>query len=311
MRTAFFGTPEIALPALTALHETTEVVGVVCQPDRPRGRGMKLSPCPVKQRAQELGLEVHQPIKVKTGTLDAWLKDRDVQAAVVLAYGRILPKAVLTAPPFGCVNLHASLLPKYRGAAPIQWALMNGELETGISLMKMDEGLDTGPVYLERTLAISPGTTAGDLAARLADLAAEVVRNDLPEVFGGLEPTPQDEKLATHAPPIEARHCALDWTRPAAALANQIMGLSPKPGAVTTLAGKRLKILRAEATAPAGGERQPGSIVLAQGTDLIVATGGGLLRIIEAQLPGKRALPARDLVNGRAFAAGMILGADN
>ncbi len=285
-------------------------MGVVCQPDRPRGRGMKLSPCPVKALALELGLEVHQPVAVKKGDLHEWLKARQVQAAIVMAYGRILPPPVLDAPEYGCINLHASLLPKYRGAAPINWVLMNGESETGICLMRMDVGLDTGPVFSERRLAIRPGTTAGELTERLGALGEVVIREDLPAVFAGQRPTPQDDSQATHAPPLVGADCVLDWSKPAVALANQVMGLSPKPGAFTTMDGKRLKILRAEPANVDNPTPPPGRIVVAQGNNLIVSSGDGYLRVLEAQLPGKRALAARDLVNGRALVEGMLLGSD-
>src|SRR5262245_61527634 len=172
MRTVFFGTPELAVPAFRALAETTEVVGVVCQPDRPAGRGLRLTEPAVKRAARELGIDVHQPVKVKTGNLHDWLGERRVDVAVVLAYGRMLPKAVLDVPGRGCMNLHASLLPRYRGAAPINWAIARGERETGVSLMQMDEGMDTGPVFTMRSIEIGPEETAGELAARIAELSA-------------------------------------------------------------------------------------------------------------------------------------------
>src|SRR6185295_16413735 len=221
MRTVFFGTPGIAVPALRALAATTELVGVVCQPDRPAGRGLQLSEPAVKRAARELGVEVHQPVKVKTGTLHEWLKERELDAVVVMAYGRILPPAVLGAPRRGCLNLHASLLPKYRGAAPIQWAIMRGERETGISLMQMDEGLDTGPVYSRRSLPIGPEENAAELAERMAELAAEVVRSDVPRAIRGeLVAEPQNEPEASLAPPIEREHTEVAWARPALEIVN-------------------------------------------------------------------------------------------
>lgn len=280
---------------------------------------MKLSPCPVKQAALSLGLEVHQPTKVRTGNLHEWLIERRVEVAVVLAYGRILPNDVLRAPRLGCINLHASLLPKYRGAAPIQWALIQGERQTGISLMQMDEGLDTGPVYSRRTIDISPEMTAGELAERMAQLAAEVVREDLTRVFTGAVPTPQDHEHATFAPPIEARHCAIDWSQSAEQVVGRIHGLSPRPGASTTLpdpnppstrasaANTRLKLLRARVLDPRA-VGTPGQITACAGDLIVVATGAGSVQILEAQLPGKRALPARDIVNGRSLRVGMTLG---
>jgi methionyl-tRNA formyltransferase len=179
VRAVFFGTPAIAVPALEALCERAEVVAVVCQPDRPAGRGLSLAAPEVKVAAERLGLPVHQPTKIKNDEFLGWLRGLEADVALVIAYGRILPPAVLAAPRRGCVNLHASLLPRFRGAAPIQWAIVRGESETGISLMQMDEGCDTGPVFLRRAIAIGENETAGELAPRLAALAAEVVRDHL------------------------------------------------------------------------------------------------------------------------------------
>lgn len=309
VKTAFFGTPEIAVPALKALFETTDLQGVVCQPDRPAGRGLKLTPCAVKEAALALGLEVHQPVKVKTGNLDEWLRARGVEAALVLAYGRILPPAVLSAPRYGCINLHASLLPKYRGAAPINWAIINGETESGISLMRMEEGLDTGPVFARRVISLRPALTAGELAVRMAALAADMVKEDLPGVFSGLVPTAQDPELATHAPPLDNTHCQLDFTRPAQKIVDQILGLSPRPGAFTHLGTKRLKVLSASATPHEDPGAAPGEVVRAERDWILVQCGEGLLRILEAQLEGRKALGASDLVQGRAISQGQRLGA--
>lgn len=308
-RSAFFGTPEIAVPALHALTRATEVVGVVCQPDRPAGRGMQLAEPAVKRAAASLGLEVHQPVKVKHGSLDVWLRERNVDVAVVMAYGRILPPPVLGAPRFGCVNLHASLLPRYRGAAPINWALFNDEPETGISLMQMDAGLDTGPVFCQRKLRIDAGWNAGELSERLAQLAALVIEEDLEQVFAGNQPVAQDPTLATHAPPFGNPELAIDWQRSALQINNQIRAFAPRPGAHSWLGGKRLRITRASAL-PAGQdatEREPGTVAVAEGAQLLIATGSGLLRIERAQLEGKRELEAKDLVNGRTLQRGQVL----
>lgn len=308
MRTIFFGTPDIALPALRALAETTDLVGVVCQPDRPKGRGLEVAEPPVKVAARALGVEVHQPVKVKTGTLDEWIRDRDADVAVVLAYGRILPSKVLEAPRRGCMNLHASLLPHYRGAAPIQWAIMRGEQTTGISLMQMDEGLDTGPVYATRSLSILPDDDAGTLSAKLADLAAEVVRIDLPRaVRGELSPVPQDHAAATFAPPLTREHARIDWGAPAKQIVDQIRGMSPRPGAFTTLAGRMLKILAAR-VGPALDAEPPGKVVRADHGALWLATGDCALEIVRAQVEGKKAMGAADLVNGRALRLGDVAG---
>jgi methionyl-tRNA formyltransferase len=308
VRTIFFGTPDIALPALQALAETTDLVGVVCQPDRPKGRGLEVAEPPVKVAARALGVEVHQPVKVKTGTVDEWIRDRNADVAVVLAYGRILPAKVLEAPRRGCMNLHASLLPRYRGAAPIQWAIMRGETTTGISLMQMDEGLDTGPVYAHRELPILPDDDAGTLSAKLADLAAEVVRVDLPKaVRGELALVPQDHASATFAPPLTREHGRIDWTAPARTIVDQIRGLSPRPGAFTTVAGRALKVLVAR-VGPVLDAGPPGQVVRADQGGLWIATGERALEVVRAQAEGKKAMSAADLVNGRALRLGDMTG---
>ena len=308
MRTVFFGTPAIALPALRALAETTELLAVVCQPDRPAGRGLETTAPPVKQLALELGIEVHQPVKVKTGNLDAWLGERHADVAVVLAYGRILPPAVLAAPRRGCMNLHASLLPRYRGAAPINWAIIAGETKTGVSLMQMDEGMDTGPVYAMRELEIGPDETAGELAERIAELCARVVREDLrPAVDGELALHPQNHAAASLAPLITKEHTRIDWQRPAREIANRVRGLAPRPGAHTVVGGKHLRVTRARVAREAV-SAPPGGVVLGIGREILVGTGSGTLEILRAQLEGKRELAARDLLNGRSIREGDTLG---
>ena len=308
MRTAFFGTPPICVPALHALAETTELVGVVCQPSRPAGRGLSVRDPAAKVAALELGLPVHQPVKVKTGNLDEWLKEREVECAVVLAYGRILPEAVLSAPRLGCLNLHASLLPRYRGAAPINWAIVRGETETGISLMQMDSGLDTGPVFCERRTSIGPEETAGELAVRLGHLAAEVVREDLPRVESGqLDAKPQNEAEATHAPPLKREDGRIDWQRSSTDIANLVRGMAPRPGAYTSISGATLKVLQSKPHAEAPGA-PPGTVVIADRGGIFVACGQGRLEILVAQKQGRKALPAGDLVNGRVLSAGNLLG---
>ncbi|HMJ12317.1 MAG TPA: methionyl-tRNA formyltransferase [Polyangiaceae bacterium] len=314
MRAVFFGTPAIAVPALRALADIGELVGVVCQPDRPAGRGLTLTEPAVKQAARELGVSAHQPVKVKTGALHEWLASLNADVAVVLAYGRILPAAVLSAPRLGCLNLHASVLPKYRGAAPINWAIVHGEDHTGISLMHMDEGLDTGPVYTRHSLAIGELETAGELAQRLAELAAEVVRRDVPRVVcGELRATPQNDSEATFAPPLTREHSRIDWSQSARSIVNLVRGMAPRPGAHTTLRGKALRVLAArpapELTLPAEqASLLPGSLKILGRSKVCVSTGEGLVELLRAQLEGKKELAASDLVNGRALAEGDVLG---
>lgn len=226
---------------------------------------------------------------------------------VVMAYGRILPADVLSAPRLGCVNLHASLLPKLRGAAPIQWAIISGEDTTGISLMQMDEGLDTGPVYTRHAIPIGPDETAGELADRMAALAASVVEQDLPRlVRGELTATPQDETAATYAPLLEREHGRIDWQRPASALHNQVRGLAPRPGAYTTLRGKQLRIAATRVAAHAP-PLAPGTVRVER-PRVLIGTGEGALELLRAQVEGRRELDALSLVNGRALADGDVLG---
>lgn len=264
---------------------------------------------PVKEAALELGLSVHQPTKVRTGELAAWLREKAVDVALVMAYGRILPADVLAAPRRGAMNLHASLLPRYRGAAPINWVIVQGETQTGVSLMQMDEGLDTGPVYARHALDLSDTETAGTLAERIATLAAHVVRADLAAaVEGKLDAEPQDEALASHAPLIERSHLQVDWGRSALEIARLVRGMAPRPGAFTRLGGK---VLRLHETRPAPGPIAPGAApgtVSVLGKRALIATGSGTLELLNAQLEGKKALMAQDLINGRVLVEGLILG---
>jgi methionyl-tRNA formyltransferase len=308
MRAVFFGTPELAVPALHALTQVAEVVGVVCQPDRPAGRGLELRQPAVKQAALALGLDAYQPEKVRSGELAAWLVARAPDVALVLAYGRILPRAVLTAPRQGCMNLHASLLPRYRGAAPIQWAIIRGEQVTGISLMQMDEGLDSGPVYSRHQLAIGENENAAELGARLSELAAHVVRADLARaVSGELAAEPQDASAVTLAPPLERAHGILDFTQSSRSVHDRVRALAPRPGAHTLVHGKRLRIAetRKLGAAPAlrAGE------VRVERPRVLIGTGDGALELVRAQVEGKRELSALELANGRVLVDGELLGA--
>lgn len=308
IRSIFFGTPAIAVPALRTLFETTELLAVVCQPDRPAGRGLALAEPPVKIAAEQLGVPVHQPHKVRTGELEAWLRAERADVALVLAYGRILPEGVLSAPRCGCLNLHASLLPKYRGAAPINWAIAHGEVETGVSLMQMDAGLDTGPVFAMRSIPIGPEETAGELAERIAELCCTVIREDLPRaVSGELRALPQDETRACHAPLITKEHTRIDWTLSARKIADLVRAMAPRPGAHTTVRRKHLRVTRARvSTQEVAGP--PGRVELGIGRELLVSTGAGTLEILRAQLEGKKELAAADLLNGRALAPADQLG---
>jgi len=309
MRAVFFGTPQIAVPALRALTQVAEVAAVVCQPDRPSGRGLKVASPPIKEAALELGLSVHQPTKVRTGELATWLREKNADVALVMAYGRILPADVLAAPRRGAMNLHASLLPRYRGAAPINWVIVNGEVQTGISLMQMDEGLDTGPVFSRHALDLAETETAGTLAERIATLGAHVVRADLAAaVDGRLTAEPQDPTLASHAPLIERHHLQVDWGRPAVEIARLVRGMAPRPGAFTLLAGKVLRLHETRAVlGPMAPGAAPGTVSVL-GKRALVATGTGTLELVNAQVEGKKALMAVDLINGRVLSDGLVLG---
>ena len=310
MRALFFGTPAIAVPALSALAQIADVRAVVCQPDRPSGRGLEQKASPVKARALELGLHVEQPLKVRTPEFAAWVREQDADVALVIAYGRILPPAVLEAPRRGCINLHASLLPKYRGAAPITWAIVRGEAETGISVMRMDEGMDTGPVFTRTAIPIGDEMTADELGVALGRLAADLVGRDLPRILAGeLTAEPQDNDAATLAPILEKENGRIDFAQPARAVHDHVRGMTPWPGAFTTASGKTLKILESRIGAEARAEATPGTVILADKRGIEIACGTGSLSILRAQLEGRKPLGAAELVGGRALREGQILGA--
>lgn len=304
-RALFFGTPDFAVPSLRALHALADVVCVVTQPDRPKGRGMKLAPPPVKVLAEQLGIAVVQPTKVRTPEFAASLRDANADVAVVIAYGRILPPAVLSAPRLGCVNVHASLLPKLRGAAPIQWAIVRGEVETGVCLMQMDEGLDTGPVLACAKLAIDPDETAGELSPRLAALGAELVTRELPRWLAGeLAPVAQDHARATLAPLLKKDDGAVDWSMPARAVHDRVRGLSPWPSAYSHLDGARIKLHRTRVSADARAHATPGAVLGVNRDAIEVACGAGSLQLLEVQLDGGRRLSAAEFCAGHPLADG-------
>ena len=308
MRLVFFGTPDFAVPSLRALLASRHaVVGVVCQPDRPAGRGQHLAVPPVKRVAAEAGVPVLQPEKVRTveflDALRAWMPE----LIVVAAYGRILPAAILDLPPHGCVNVHASLLPKYRGAAPIQWAILRGEPATGITIMQMVEEMDAGGILLQRDTAIGPAETGGELQTRLAQLGADLLLEALDRLEGGtLRPTPQDEAAATFAPMIHKEDGRIDWSRPAVEIARAVRAFNPWPSAFTTLGGKVLKIHSAHAV-EGRATPIPGT-VLAVADGLAVATGKGRLVVGELQVEGRKRLLVRDFVRGGQVTPGVVLG---
>jgi methionyl-tRNA formyltransferase len=307
MRVIFMGTPEFALPSLEALRARGEqLVAVVTQPDRPHGRGQRVSPPPVKVAALAAGIPVQQPAKVRQPEFLEWCRSTEPDLIVVVAFGQILPKTLLDIPRLGCLNVHASLLPKYRGAAPIAWAIIRGETETGITTMQMDPGMDTGPMLLQRAMAILPEDTTATLGARLAELGARTLDETLELLAAGrLSPTVQDSSQATLAPMLKKDDGRIDWQQPAAAIQALVRGLDPWPGAWTTHAGEPWRIWRA-AVEPGSGES--GVVLRADAAGIAVGTADGHLVITELQSPGKRRLKVRDYLAGHAMKTGARLG---
>jgi methionyl-tRNA formyltransferase len=305
----FFGSPAFAVPSLDALHAIAHVAGVVCQPDKPAGRGLALKPPAVKVRATELALPVVQPTKLRTGEFAAWVRAHHVDVALVVAYGRILPKEVLDGPRLGCVNVHASLLPKYRGAAPIAWAVIRGETETGVTLMKLDEGMDTGPTFARVSTPIGPDETAGELGDRLARIGADAVREWLPRYVASDCPLePQNDGNATGAPLLEKEHGRIDWTKPARVVHDHVRGTSPWPGAFTTGRSGTVKVNATRVVEGDRGAARAGEVVMADKTRVLVACGEGTVELVTVQPMGKRAMRASEWVMGRGVTEGDVLG---
>jgi methionyl-tRNA formyltransferase len=308
----FFGTPEFAVPTLAALVAAGRPpLRVVTQPPRPAGRGRRPLQPPVARWATEHDLAVLQPERVRSPELMAELRPLAPAAAVVVAFGQIFPRELLALPAHGCLNLHASLLPRWRGAAPIQAAIAAGDERTGVTVMRMEEGLDTGPILLQAETAIGPGETAGELAGRLAVLGARL----MVEALAGLErgelvPRPQDGARATVAPRLTRGGGRADWTLPAAELASRLRAYTPWPGVSAELRGAPVKLLRAEPlppppAAPSGAAPAPGTFLELTPAGLAVACGGGTaLAVAELQRPGRKPLPARDFVNGERLRPG-------
>ncbi|ARO13781.1 methionyl-tRNA formyltransferase [Ketogulonicigenium robustum] len=291
MRVVFMGTPDFSVSVLDALVQAGhEVACVYCQPPRPAGRGKKDRPTPVHARALELGLDVRHPKTLRTPEAQADFAALNADIAVVVAYGLILPQAVLDAPTHGCLNIHASLLPRWRGAAPIQRAIMAGDAETGVCIMQMEAGLDTGPVLLRAATPIGPTDTSGDLHQRLSHMGARMIIDTLDRLHG-LIPQVQPEDGVTYAAKIDKAEAAVDWTQPALAVARQINGLSPFPGAWCMIGDERVKLLRAAA----GDGNGPAGRVL-QGFE--IACGTGSVRVLDIQREGKRAMPVADALLG-------------
>jgi len=312
-RIVFAGTPEFAVPSLTALVEgRQDVVAVYTQPDRPSGRGRKLAASAVKEAAQALGLPVVQPATLRDPAVQQALAALEPDLMVVVAYGLLLPPSVLAIPRLGCINVHASLLPRWRGAAPIQRAILAGDSQTGVCIMRMEKGLDTGPVYLARTTEVAPRETGGTLHDRLSVLGAEALLHALPEILSGtIEPSPQDHALATYAAKLSKEEALIDWSAPALHIDRQVRAFDPWPVAETRLAGEPLRIWAALPLPPSEPRARttaaPGLVVATSKAGIDVATGDGLLRITRLQLPGKRPIAAGELLHSRQI-AGQTLG---
>lgn len=307
MRIIFMGTPEFACPTLQKLLDRGEdVVAVVTQPDRPKGRGQQTLPPPVKVLAERHGIPVMQPLKVRVPEVVESIRALEPDLIVVVAFGQILPKSLLDIPRYGCINVHASLLPRWRGAAPLNWCIINGETETGVTTMMMDVGLDTGDMLVKKSTPIDPDENTQSLHDRLSVVGAEALSETLDLLkTGKLVREKQDDALTCYAPMLKKEDGLIDWSRGPQAIRNLVRGMTPWPGAFSFLDGKMLKIYRVET---AGGEGTPGSVIRAGREGLEVACNGGSIVIEELQLEGKKRLPAGDFLAGYKIAPGSILG---
>ncbi len=308
-RVIFMGTPRFAVPSLRALLARNEnIVGVVTQPDRPSGRGRKPTPPPIKLMAEEAGIPVFQAAKIKTEEFHKSLQDLAPDLIVVVAYGRILPANILKLPRHGVINVHGSLLPKYRGAAPVQWAVIRGETETGVTVMEMDEGLDTGDMLLSAGLVIEPEDTAGSLAEKLAELGGETLARALDLMRQGkLPPQKQDDSLATPAPPLTKEQGLIDWSEPAEKIGCLIRGLDPWPMAWTIYNDKWLRLMRPLVIKETATD-QPGMVCRADKNGLLVSCGRGMLLIREVQLQGARRMDVASFLCGHSLNPGHQFG---
>lgn len=306
-RVVFMGTPEFACPTLQALIDRGEhIVAVVTQPDRPKGRGQQVLPPPVKTLAEKYGIPVHQPLKVREPAFVEQLKEMAPDLIVVVAFGQILPKPVLEIPHLGCINVHASLLPRYRGAAPINWCIINGEAETGVTTMMMDVGLDTGDMLVKKAIPIAPDDDARTLHDKLSVLGADTLAETLDLLANGnLVSEKQDDSLTCYAPMLKKEDGAISWEADALTIQNRIRGMNPWPGTYTMIDGKMLKIFRAQGST---GDGAPGTVLEVGRDGIEVACGDGSIVITELQLEGKKRLPAAEFLAGCRLEPGTVLG---
>lgn len=304
----FLGTPAFAVPTLERLaaHPEMRVIGVLSQPDRPAGRGGELRQPAVKQTALHLGLPVLQPARIRSDEVWEYLSAQKPDVLVVVAYGQIIPRRVFELPPLGTINAHASLLPAYRGAAPIQWAIARGETVTGVTTMRINEGLDTGDMLLRREVAIGPNETALELSPRLAEVSADLVIETLLGLRQGtITPQPQDDTRASFAPILKKEDGRIDWSWPAQQIYNRWRGFQPWPGVYSTWKGKHLAITRCEPSAePAPAGSLPGTLLKLDSQRLGCVTGTGVLHLIEVQQEGRKRLPAMDFARGARIGFG-------
>ena len=308
MRILFMGTPEYALPSLERLVEEHEVVGVVTRADKPSGRGHKLTPSPVKVCAVEHGIPVYQPEDMNDPALFDALSALKPDLSIVVAYGKLIPDSIIAIPKYNTINIHGSLLPKYRGAAPMQYSVLNGDAEAGVSIMYVTKGLDCGDVILERSIPIGENETFGELHDRLSVLGRDALLEAVAQIEAGtVSPAPQDNSKATYAPAIQKEMCAVDWSLPASEVHNRIRGLSPIPGAFTKSPdGKLIKLYRCEIVKGCRGS--PGEIIDAiKKKGFVVACGEDAVCITSAKPEGKREMPAIELINGHYIAVGDVL----
>ncbi len=303
IRGVYMGTPDIAAVILQRLlREPYKIVLAVTQPDRPKGRGKELAKSPVKIVAEEAGIPVFQPVKLRDPEAVKTVAKAKPDMIIVAAFGQILPKEVLDLPKYGCINVHASLLPAYRGAAPIQWAILDGQKETGITIMKMDVGLDTGDILLQKRIEIAPDETGGSLHDRLAELGAEALTEAIPGVIdGSLKPVPQGEMTTPYAKQLTKEMGRLDFTRPAEELERTVRGLYPWPGTYTELDGKLLKIQKAEVVVLKEAGLTPGTITDITKKSFTFVTAVGGLRVLELQPEGKRRMTTEEFLRGYRF----------